>query len=193
MPEEDNLNDSSDTTFLSHFPRRIRKLQKRNYSRSRLSQEEDDDDTFLPAPNVRTKSGTLCRQPRHTLMSCDKLAGFRRPPLARHDGNIRIELSNSLMQPNVYKSTTLLDVNEDDIIVKMPLGIKALILNKKCEYVNSKVQSLKVLLRCTFLFEEGRSNMMFHKKLCIPQLITRWITKSKSNLIVNDIPLENDI
>ena len=86
---------------------RMRKIQRRGYAKSQLSQGEDDDDNFLQAPNIKTKTCTLCRQPRHTLMSCDKLSGYHCAPLAKHDEKVRIELAECIIKTDIYKVTTI--------------------------------------------------------------------------------------
>ena len=176
---------------MSAREQRIRKIQKKGYSSSQLSQEEDDDDEFLEAPNNKTKTCTLCRQPRHTLMSCDKLAGYRRPPLPKHDSQARSELVTNLLKKDYYKSNIINNIKDDDKVTKLPIGIKALILDEKCEYNMGNGQE-KIFLRCTLLFEQGRSNLMYHKKLYSSEIIAHWLTKSKSNVVVNDIALNEE-
>ena len=170
---------------------RMKKIQRKGFACSQLSQGEDDDDNFLQAPNVKTKTCTLCRQPRHTLMSCDKLTCYRRPMLARNDEKVRSELATCLLHSDIYKTCYIKETIKEDIINKLPMGVKALILMEKYKYEDES-RGNNILLRCTLLFEEGRSNMMYHKKLFTSDIIIHWITKSKSNIVVNDIPFKDN-
>ena len=138
---------------------RMKKIQRRGYAKSQLSQGNDDNDNFLQAPNIKTTTCTLCCQPRHTLMSCDKLSGYYRAPLAKHDEKVQIKLTEYIMKTDIYKVTTINDNNDEDIIVKMLIGIKALILSEKCECIDEEGETADgetadILLRCTLLFEE---------------------------------------
>ena len=66
----------------------MKKIQHKGYAKSQLSQGDDNDDNFLQAPNIKTKTCTLSCQPRHILMSCDKLSGYHHAPLAKHNEKI---------------------------------------------------------------------------------------------------------
>ena len=100
------------------------------------------------------------------------------------------------MKTDIYKVTTINDNNDEDIIVKMLIGIKALILSEKCEWIDEEGETedgekADILLKYTLFFEEEQSDMMYHQKLFLPKLVTKWITKSKSNIVINDIPFKN--
>ena len=167
---------------------RVRKFQKKGFAVSQLSQEEDDDDGFLPAANPKTKTCILCRQPKHTILFCNKLSGYGRQPLARNDQQVRFELVQCLQKEAIYNSKVLKQNFNEEVIKKLPQGIRAMILHEKCEFEGDSSKSF--VLRCSLLFEEGDSNLMFKDKLFDAKIIFHWITKSKSNIVVNGIPFK---
>ena len=93
-----------------------------------------------------------------------------------------------LQKQAIYDSKVLKENINEEVIKKLLQGIRAMILHEKCEYENDS--SKPFLLRCSLLFEEGDSNLMYKEKLFEQKIIFHWITKSKSNIVVNGIPFK---
>ena len=118
-------------------------------------------------------------------MTCDKLIKYGRPPLAKNDEKVRHELVNCLEQSSIYDTTIIPDDSMENIIRKLPQGIRALILHERNIY-ETKCEG-QYFLRCSLLFDEGNVNYDFKSKLYDSTIITHWITKSKFNIVVNGI------
>ena len=81
--------------------------------------------------------------------------------------------------------TYLAILNIDSIIEKMPQRVSALILHEKFKIE----QKDYFLIKCSIFKDESKLQLENEKVLCLGSTIMKWIVKSKSNLIVNCIPI----
>ena len=166
-----------------------KKKNKGGYSASQFSQGDENEDMTLAPPKCATRACAFCRLPGHGQYRCPRLVCFGEI-LEKGDSTRRQLLVQQLVKDNYF---VFLERNIDDNkIVRESLpkkGVKAMVLHKK--YVKSGAVSTgaSICIEATIFQEEGQINEDYNKVLFNLDVITSFILRSSTNLIVSQIEL----
>ena len=160
-----------------------RKVQRKGHSISQLSQEDGDDEKFLPAVVPKTRSCWLCRKAGHGREKCPELITRYGLPIPTGNRDIRNELVKCLESTTIFTCRDVQLEENHDVIPKLPMHVGAIVLHEKCKNVdtNNFIVQYIVILKSAVLKKE------YDIQYFSLETITKWIPKSKDNLIVNSL------
>jgi hypothetical protein len=169
------------------FNSRTRKRHRQNVSLSQVSNSNDD--VFLPAPNVKSRSCTICRMKGHGQGRCPYITKFGTTPLEKNNEAVRQRLQKNLSILTTYELQRRQVGDTRTILTELPSlkEIKGLVIHKRFLGNGSLYNPYtpeNICLECTVLHLHGVEHPSFTNQLFNVDCISAYIIRNKINIIM---------
>lgn len=140
------------------------------------------------AGSTNTRACSVCGEPKHQRGSCTKLLRFKTLQLSygKSDSEeIRLKLSGDLQKPGRFKMEFRIDADKRSISKNIPTkSMTGIVIHRQLCLREDVTNSC---LECTILGMGGEMNPLFTKYLFSIPSVAKYVTKSRTNIIINEL------
>ena len=172
------------------FNSRHQKNYRKTVTLSQMSNSNDD--TFLPPPNVKSRSCTICRQKGHGQGRCPFITKFGTTPLEKGNESARQRLSKNLSIMTTYELEMRCSEDVRPILKELPAlkEIKGLVIHKRIlgnTALYNPYTPENICLECTVLHLNGVEHPSYTQQLFNVDCISSYIIRNKVNIIMSQL------
>jgi hypothetical protein len=166
---------------------RHKKKYRKHVTLSQVTNSNDD--RFLPAPNAKSRSCTVCRQKGHGRGKCPLITKYGVSPFAEKGMASRHRLSKNLANISKYELEFRPTGDDRTILTELPAmrEIKGLVIHRR--YLANRAllnpyTTENICLECTLLHIEGVEHPSYTQKLFNTDCISVYLIRNQTNLIM---------
>jgi hypothetical protein len=169
------------------FNSRHQRSYRKTVALSQLTNSNDD--SFLPPPNVKSRSCRICKQKGHGQGKCPYITKFGTTPLEKNNESVRQKLQKNLSILTTYELQMRQPDDSRTILTELPAlkDIKGLVIHRRFlgnRSLYNPYTPENICLECTVLHLLGIEHPSFTKQLFNVDCISAYIIRNKINIIM---------